>query len=283
MIIFFSYIFYFIVASASPLWRRWLAKTKNAENNGQIAFAFQVMFVTALLSLFIPFFSPFYISGNNFYLLFLTVVAGIFGAGNVMCSYTAQKYVDAGVSSVIINIYTPITIVFSIIFFHEGLSFMQVIGTILLLVALVLVSKKHRIGKFSFDKYFLLMLLSGVLLACCLVAERALLLTTGFAAGMILTSWSYCIFSGIATLVTHNKSVYSIKDTLLTGGLNFFHNLSWFILLVVVGNLSLVSSVTTFKIVIMFIAGALLLNEREDLPRKIFGSIVAVVGLLLMG
>lgn len=283
MIIIFSYIFYFIAASASPLWRRWLAKTKNSENNGQIAFGFQVMFVTALLSLFIPFFTHFYISGNKLYLLLLTVAAGIFGAGNVICSYTAQKYVDAGVSSVIINIYTPITIVLSIIFFHEGLSLMQVFGTILLLTALVLVSKKHRIGRFRFDKYFLLMLLSGTLLAFCLVAERALMMETGFAAVIILSSWSYCVFSGIATFVTHNKSVYSIKDTLLTGGLNLLHNLSWFILLLVVGNLSLVSSVTTFKIVVMFIAGALLLGEKEDLPRKILGSIIAVAGLLLMG
>ncbi len=260
-----------------------MAKTKNSENNGQIAFGFQVMFVTALLSLFIPFFTHFYISGNKLYLLLLTVAAGIFGAGNVICSYTAQKYVDAGVSSVIINIYTPITIVLSIIFFHEGLSLMQVFGTILLLTALVLVSKKHRIGRFRFDKYFLLMLLSGTLLAFCLVAERALMMETGFAAVIILSSWSYCVFSGIATFVTHNKSVYSIKDTLLTGGLNLLHNLSWFILLLVVGNLSLVSSVTTFKIVVMFIAGALLLGEKEDLPRKILGSIIAVAGLLLMG
>jgi hypothetical protein len=33
---------------------------------------------------------------------------------------------------------------------------------------------------------------------------------------------------------------------------------------------------------VVFIAGALFLNEREDLPRKIIGSLVALVGLLLM-
>jgi uncharacterized membrane protein len=54
------------------------------------------------------------------------------------------------------------------------------------------------------------------------------------------------------------------------------------ILLVVVGNLSVVSAVTTFKVVILFVATAVFLHEREDMPRKIFGSVVAVLGLLLM-
>jgi uncharacterized membrane protein len=43
-----------------------------------------------------------------------------------------------------------------------------------------------------------------------------------------------------------------------------------------------VSSITTFKVVIVSVAAALFLNEKEDLPRKIIGSIIAVIGLLLM-
>ena len=283
MIIFFSYIFYFIAASASPLWRRWLAKEKNAENTGQISFAFQTMLVVVALSIFLPFFQPFHISGDKFHLLILALICGIFGGGSYISLFIAQRYVEAGVSAVVVNIYTPITIVLATIFLNERLNFSQILGTILLLIAMVIVSQKHRIGKFKFDKYFLLMLLSGILLAFCLVAERVLIKTTGFTAGVMLSWWPKCIFLGIATLITKNRNLYSKKDIALTGVLRFFHDLSWYILLVVVGNLSLVSSVTTFKIVFMFIAGALFLNEKEDLPRKIFGSIVAVVGLLLMG
>jgi len=50
----------------------------------------------------------------------------------------------------------------------------------------------------------------------------------------------------------------------------------------VVANLSVVSSVTTFKIVIMFVVAAIFLKEKDDLGRKIFGSLIAVAGLLLM-
>ena len=69
---------------------------------------------------------------------------------------------------------------------------------------------------------------------------------------------------------------------MVTGGLRFLQSLSWVILIFMVGNLSIVSSITTFKVVIVFIAAAIFLKERSDLPRKIIGSLVALAGLLLM-
>ncbi len=282
MTIFLSYIFYFIVASASPLQRRWLAKTKNAENTGQIHFAFQMSLVIVFLTLFIPFFEPLYFSGNPYYLILLSLVCGVFGAGVYITSFIAQKHVEAGVSSLVMNIYTPITIILSTILLHEGLTILQGAGTVLLLVGMIVVSKKHHIGRFRFDKYFLLLLSSGTLLAVLLVAERALVKMTGFSGSIFLSWWSTCLFLGLATLITRNKSEYSKKDIAITGTLKFLQNLSWVLLVYLVGNLSLVSAITTFKVVLMFVAGALLLNEKQDLPRKIIGSLIALAGLLLM-
>ncbi|HET9850478.1 MAG TPA: hypothetical protein VFP35_02530 [Candidatus Saccharimonadales bacterium] len=42
------------------------------------------------------------------------------------------------------------------------------------------------------------------------------------------------------------------------------------------------SAITTFKIVLVFISGAIFLRERQDLKRKIAGSLIATAGLLLM-
>lgn len=71
---------------------------------------------------------------------------------------------------------------------------MQIFGTMLLLAGVVVVSKKHRIGRFKFDKYFIMMLLSGVFLGFVVVAERALQKTTGFSAGTMLSWWSNVYF-----------------------------------------------------------------------------------------
>ncbi len=282
MIAFLSYIFYFVAASASPLQRRWLATKKNLTNEGQIHFAFQVTFITVVLSLLLPLFEPFRIQGNIYYLIGLSLVCGLFGAGYFIFSYIAQKHVEAGVSSLVSNIYTPITIVLATVFLNEKLTLIQILGTVLLLIGMLVVSKKHRIGKFRFDKYFLFMVLSGSMLGVCLVAERALMKTTGFTAGTMFSWWAQCAFLGLITLITHNKSFYSKKDITITGVLRFLQSLSWVVLIFVVGNLSLVSAVTTFKVVIVFIAGAIFLKEREDLPIKILGSIIALAGLLLM-
>lgn len=282
MIIFLSYVFYFIAASASPLQRRWLATKKDVPSAEQTHFAFQVTLISIAGTLFFPIFSPFYLSGNKFYLLFLALICGVFGAGYAVFNYVAQKHIDAGISSVVSNIYTPITIILSSILIHEGLTQPQILGTILLLVALFVISKKHRIGRFRFDKYFLLMLASGAMLGVVLVAERALQKATGFSAGTMLSWWSQCLFLGLATLAVKSKHNYTKKDVITTGSLRFLQGLSYVILVYVVGNLSLVSSVTTFKVVLIFLAAAIFLKEREDIGRKIVGSIIAVIGLLLM-
>jgi hypothetical protein len=126
------------------------------------------------------------------------------------------------------------------------------------------------------------MLLGGVLMSVVLIAERTLQKTTGFSAGVML-SWGFQALSlGIVTLLLGSKHTYTTKEVITTGGLQFIGALSYVILVWVTANLSVVTAITTFKVVIVFIAAALFLNEKEDIPRKIFGSIIAVIGLLLM-
>ena len=282
MVIFLAYIFYFIAASASPLQRRWLAVNREADNDGQIDFAFKVVFIVAFLGLIIPFFQPIELTGNYLSIGLLALVCGLFGAGFYVTYFIAQKHVDAGITTLVSNIYTPVTIILASVFLNERLTLMQIIGTLLLLFAIVLISKKHRQGKLRFDKHFLMMFAGGVMLGVLLTAERSLQKITGFTAGTLLSWWSQSIVLGIAVLIMKDKTRHTTKDTLITGVLRFFQSLSWVILIFIVSNLSVVSAVTTFKVVVIFAAAALFLNEREDLPRKIFGSFIAVVGLLLM-
>lgn len=282
MLSFLSYIFYFIASSAGPIWRRYLVKKKNPASLGQIDFGFKVMAITAFVGLFLPFFSPFYVAGNHLHLLLLALVCGVCGAGYFICSFIAQKHVEAGITTLVINIYTPVTIILATIFLHEKLTLLQIIGTVLLLIAMVIVSNKHRTGHFHFDKYFLLMVASGVLMGFLLVAERALQKTTGFSAGTIFSWVAQASFLGLAVLITKSKHEYSKKEIAISGAVSAIGSLSYVILVTVVGNLSVVSAITTFKVVIIFLAAALMLKEREDFPRKILGSIIAVLGLLLM-
>jgi drug/metabolite transporter (DMT)-like permease len=282
MITFLSYIFYFVASSASPLQKRWLAKKKDLDGKGRINLAFRTMCFLAVGSLFFPFFSPFYFSGNPWNLVFLSLVCGLVGMMNFILTFVAQKHVDTGVTSVVANINTPITIILASVLLHESLRGAQIVGTIFLLVGMFIVSRKHRVGRFSFDKYFLMMLCGGIMMGFLFVAERSLMKTTGFSAGVMFSWWSQSICLGLAVLISKSKNTYSTKDIGVSGTLQFLQSLSYVVLINIVGNLSIVSAVTTFKIVVIFIAAALFLHEREDWKRKLLGCIIALIGLLLM-
>jgi drug/metabolite transporter (DMT)-like permease len=276
-----AYLFYFSAASISPIQRRQLSR-KDANHEGQTHFAMKMMFVMAVCGFVLPLFQPFTLKGSSTEIISLAVICGIFGAGYFVAMFTAQKHVEAGLTTLVTNIYTPVTIILATIFLHEGLTWPQVIGTALLITGMIIVAKKHRIGRVKFDKFFLMMLASGVMLGLYLTAERALQKVTGFSAGALFSWWSIFIALAVANLFTKAKSHYDKKDVVATGFFRFLQQVSWLVVLFVVGNLSIVSSVTTFKVVIIFIVAAAMLKEREDLSRKIIGCLIAVVGLLLM-
>ncbi|MEK7499159.1 MAG: DMT family transporter, partial [Patescibacteria group bacterium] len=151
-----------MASGAGPIWRRYLVKKENQESLGQIDFAFKVMSITAIFGLFTPFFSPFYIQGNPIYLFLLALLCGMFGAGYFISSYVAQKHVEAGITNLVGSISIPVTILLASLFLHETLGPMQIMGAALLLVAMLIISNKHRPKRFHFDKYFLLMVSGGI-------------------------------------------------------------------------------------------------------------------------
>lgn len=275
-----AYFFYFSAATAAPIQRRWLAVRK--EGGNKIDLSFKVYFIGALPTLIFPFFSPFELHGSYATLILLSAVAGIALTVYSICYYTAQGHVEAGTTSVLSNFYTPVTIVLSTFFLKEKLHGLQILGAIILILAAVIVSKKHRTGKVSFDKHFWLMILAGFFLSIFLIANTELMRMTGFTASTILSWWAACAGLGILKLFSLGKTTYTRRDLVTTGSFKFLENLSWTILVYVVANLSVVSAVTTFKVVLIFFFAAFFLREREDLGRKVLGSAIAVAGLFLM-
>lgn len=276
-----SYLFYFVSSVGSSLQRRHLSLRRDTDK-GQIDFAFRVTLITFVLSFILILFKQPEFNQSFTTIGLLMIVCGIFGSISIAAQYVAQRHVEAGLTTLIGNIYTPITIFLSTILLYEGLEPRQIFGTVLLLISVVLVSRKHRLSRWRFDKYFMLMVLNGVSLAFALIAERSLIKENGITTGTWLSWGAIVLILGLAALVAGAKSQYNIKDTAVTGGIRFLQQLSWVVLVTIVANLSLVSAITTFKIVLMFVTAALWLHEREDLRRKIIGSFVAVAGLLLM-
>jgi drug/metabolite transporter (DMT)-like permease len=282
MTVILSYIFYFVASTSSSLQMRWLTKKRDLESSEQILFTFQIIFILFLGSLTFPLFSPFHLTGNYLHLFLLALVCGVCGIGANLFSIISQKHLEVGVSTLVMNIYTPVSIILSSFLLHEGLTSIQILGTVLLLFAVVLVSQKHRVGRFSFDRYFLLTILGGVSLGFLIVAERALMKATGFSAGVII-SWGFqTLCLGIVALFAQKRHRYTNVDVISMGLVRFLSATSWVTMVYVLSNVSLAASISTFKVVTVVITAAIFLHEREDMPRKVLGSIIAVLGLLLM-
>ena len=64
MIIFLSYLGYFVVTTVNALQRRFVIKRKNAQSLEQIHFAFEVMCILVLGSIIMQFFSPLHFNGS---------------------------------------------------------------------------------------------------------------------------------------------------------------------------------------------------------------------------
>lgn len=281
MVIILAYIIFFIFSTASTLQRRHIAIRRDTDA-GQIDFAFRISLMAFILSGVLFFIERPHFNQTPVVMASLALTCGVFGALSIAPQFIAQRHVEAGLTTLIGNIYTPVTIALSTLLLNESLDGKQIIGTILLLVAVVLVSRKHRLSRWRFDRYFWLMVLSGLSLGICLVAERSLLRANGITTAAWLSWGGDALFLGVAALIVRKKSQYNLGDTFMTGVLRFAQMFSWIVLLAIVANLSLAASVVTFKIVLVFVTGAIFLHEREDLKRKILGSLIATVGLLLM-
>ena len=279
-----AYLFYFVFATWSPLQRRVLA-TKT--NYNPILIAQKTSLVKILIAtvvfVLIPSKGSFVFSEQLWILLILSC---LFSVIHFVLIYATQKHIDATKTTIIVNIYTPVSILLATIFLGESLALKQIFGTLLLLLAVVIISINKIDNKFlKIDKYVLRMLIVGITLGIVLVIERQLMKITGNWNGVFL-SWfaSFVGLSIVAPLVSKYFAGTrpSNKDVIVTAGLNFLQQASWPILVVAVGNFSVVSSVTTFKIVVVFVASYLFLQEKDHLRRKIAGSILALIGLLLM-
>lgn len=146
MAILLAYLFYFVPSTASSLQRRHLALRRDTYK-GQIDFAFRVTLITFVLSFVLIFFKKPEFNQSFTTIVLLMIVCGVTGSIPIAAQYIAQRHVKTGLTTLIGNVYTPITLLLSAILLHESLKSRQIVGTILLLISVVLVSRKHRLGR----------------------------------------------------------------------------------------------------------------------------------------
>ncbi|OGL30456.1 hypothetical protein A3F37_01105 [Candidatus Saccharibacteria bacterium RIFCSPHIGHO2_12_FULL_41_12] len=275
-----AYIFFFVAATVSPLQRR--HQSRRTKTDPIVLAAWTQAFVWVLgLSLLYKADISF---SWSWHLIFLN--AGLFICGPLFfyLSYNSQKHVDATQSVVLSNIYTPVAIILAILFLSETLTLQQIMGAIILFIAMLIISIERATSQsFRFSKYSIYMLSSGVFLGIILFLEKATMNLIGNRVGIVV-SWTAQTI-GLLILAYALRGIHKLptkREIFTSGALRYAQQLSYVTLLIVVGNLALVAAVTTFKIVFIFLGAFVFLHEKEHLYRKFFGVVIAIVGLLLM-
>ncbi|MEI6477629.1 MAG: EamA family transporter [bacterium] len=277
---------YFIVATASSLQRRVFAqKTKLhptvASLLSQAAIIVPLGIIWALIE------RDWFPNGINVGLILTMAAAGLFQSLYNILSLKCQKEVDATQFAIIANLYTPITIIGATIVLHEGLTAQQAVGMILLVLGAVIVSVKGFSKEtLRFSPYTWIAFGASLVLGLALIAERGAIRGSSIGSYFVVGYGIQTLASLLFALPYIRKSRpvdYRVETSGIfwLGLLRFGQFATFALASSLASNVSLISSVTTFKIVFIFIASYLLLKERDHAYRKMIGILFSIVGLLL--
>ncbi len=217
----------------------------------------------------------------------LLIVEAIGIGGFFAFAFQLNKQVDATQYVVVSNMYTVVTVLLGVFVLHEAFSGQQFIGMVLLILGSILVSLKG-IGRkaWHMDRHTMWLALASVGLGVGLAAERACLdhmsHSTYVLLGWGLQTLMLCLFAYRDRHFLPRIKRSEWRAIAKLGAARVCHNTGFFLAVVISRNVSLIASITSFRVPLVFVTSYLLLRERDHLSRRFAGVAIATVGLLLL-
>lgn len=273
-----------VTLSIATLLERALLKDNNSDPiTYTLAFQFLytgIVIILALLTHNLKFYVP------NILTFVAALSAGILWAGFSILSFKAFKFVDAGSVTIISSLGAIITAVLAILIYHNVLTLELVIGTILILLAIFILnysrhSKKTKNGLFY---AFLATLFSGVAVIADAYALKSYSIFTYVPISASITAF-------IIFIVFHKKIKPAIRLIHSKTAIKILAFTIFFIIqaytydtsYIVGGPISHIAIISRFYIVLTAILAFIFLGERENIKKKIIASILATIGVILLG
>lgn len=209
--------------------------------------------------------------------------------------YKAMTHLESATASVLGTSSALFAILFGTIIYNERLTVSQIVGMSILVpcvwYVLALARKHHKFFNFRDANWFhgfLFMLASSFCLALAHVIEKAILQTssvgTYVAFGWLLQAgfaWLFYLLFG-----RHAKKVFrsnvTIRSSIQLGVVRAAAGLFFVLALVESDNVSLVTVVANFRIILVAILAGWLLGERKFYYKKIAAAAVSVIALSII-
>lgn len=207
-----------------------------------------------------------------------------YGIGHVVYAKTLQR-VEASAFSMLFATHAVWVMILGIILFQETLTVLQVIGTILIFLSILVITRNFR--SIFRDKGTLYGLLTGLLF------------------GIAITAWSYVgrytdtlswaaisfIIPAFFVLLIRPKTIHSIRPLLTSHILSrlivlgIFYGIGAFTMLLAYkyGDFAVVSPLRQAGVVVtVLLALSFLPTERNNITKKILAAIICTVGVVLI-
>lgn len=215
------------------------------------------------------------------HLMGLVLLEAIIGIAYNYTSFYAIKASDASTFTTVIKTsVVPLTFLSSLLL-GEGLTRQQFMGALILLASATLLGRVKLSGR-----SVLLMLLAIAQITALNLVDRYLVESLGVITTLFFSSlFGFILILPFITreLVVEKKQLLAEIPMNLVLGLAAFLQVSLFVWATdLAGNLSLLYSLSSGKVVIVAIAAAVFLDERDNLKVKLLSALAAAVGIMLI-
>lgn len=197
---------------------------------------------------------------------------------------TVRSGIEASTYSMLKQLSTTFMIFAGLIFFKEEFVLMKFIGAMLIIFSNILIFYKK--GKFEFNKYILLGILSNIAYTVALFLDVNISdnfnLPFYVALTLIIPALLIIIFERIKPSEIKNEFINGNKKSILITAL------SWGTMIVVqlrayqLGNVTVVAPLCALTVILNVIVGYLFLKEKDNLLRKIIAAILLIISIILI-
>jgi drug/metabolite transporter (DMT)-like permease len=218
-------------------------------------------------------------------ILFNLVLMTILYAVANFTLYKGLQLIEASEMTILLSSKSIWTMWAATIFLNEKITPLRIIGTLLIISGVIVISWKKKVLKFN--KGYTLILISAALFGLAFTNDAFIL--------KVMEAPSFSVlafgFPAIALLLIRPKSFKELRFFFQKNRLIKVLEASLFYSIAAVtiyaayragGNVSQISPITQLTIVINVILSYIFLKERNFLLRKIIGSLLALVGVLLI-
>lgn len=269
-----------VIGSFTNIFQRVLMTDKKSD---PISYTIVFCFILGGLTLIFALFRGFHLPAFGFNLLYFLLSVILWAIGTTL-SFKALQLLESSEVTILTSVRALITIFGSIIFLHEFFSIRKSIGTIIILGSIFLVAHLKR--GFSFNKGVFFALLSALFCGAAVVVD--VINMKGYDPVSYLAVINILI--GSVLLVYYPKAIKQWKmfiapsflSKMIPLGTFSFAQASMYYTALSFGPTSQIAPINQAQVIITVLLAAVILRERDHLKVKIFASILAVVGIILL-